>query len=92
MVLANNSRLILLDEPSAGTAPDERPATMALINNLAEKEKLTLLFTEHDMIVFAWRKRHCVLWSRDKSMANGLRQLGSKRIPRLRQVYLGEKS
>ena len=32
MVLANNSQLILLDEPTAGMAPDERLATMALIN------------------------------------------------------------
>jgi branched-chain amino acid transport system ATP-binding protein len=91
MVLANNSQLILLDEPTAGMAPDERLATMALINELAEKEKLTLLFTEHDMsIVFAWAKRIAVM-VQGQIIADGP-PARIKEDPQVRKVYLGEKS
>lgn len=91
MVLANNSQLILLDEPTAGMAPDERLATMALINDLAEKEKLTLLFTEHDMsIVFGWAKRIAVM-VQGQIIADG-QPTRIKEDPQVRKVYLGEKS
>lgn len=91
MVLANNSQLILLDEPTAGMAPDERLATMALINELAEKEKLTLLFTEHDMsIVFAWAQRIAVM-VQGQIIADGP-PTRIKEDPQVRKVYLGEKS
>jgi len=91
MVLANNSQLILLDEPTAGMAPDERLATMALINELAEKEKLTLLFTEHDMsIVFAWAQRIAVM-VQGQIIADGP-PARIKEDPQVRKVYLGEKS
>jgi branched-chain amino acid transport system ATP-binding protein len=91
MVLANHSQLILLDEPTAGMAPDERLATMALINELAEKERLTLLFTEHDMsIVFAWAKRIAVM-VQGQIIADGP-PARIKEDPQVRKVYLGEKS
>lgn len=91
MVLANKSQLILLDEPTAGMAPDERLATMALINDLARKEKLTLLFTEHDMsVVFAWAKRIAVM-VQGTIIADG--PPGQIREdPQVRRVYLGEKT
>jgi branched-chain amino acid transport system ATP-binding protein len=91
MVLASRSQLILLDEPTAGMAPDERLATMALINELAEREKLTLLFTEHDMsIVFAWAKRIAVM-VQGQIIADGP-PAQIKEDPQVRQVYLGEKA
>jgi branched-chain amino acid transport system ATP-binding protein len=90
MVLANQAQLILLDEPTAGMAPDERLATMALINELAEREKLTLLFTEHDMsIVFAWAQRIAVM-VQGQIIADGP-PAQIKEDPQVRKVYLGEK-
>jgi branched-chain amino acid transport system ATP-binding protein len=90
MVLANRAELILLDEPTAGMAPDERLATMALINELAEREKLTLLFTEHDMsIVFAWAQRIAVM-VQGQIIADGP-PARIKEDPQVRKVYLGEK-
>jgi branched-chain amino acid transport system ATP-binding protein len=90
MVLANKAQLILLDEPTAGMAPDERLATMSLINELAEKEQLTLLFTEHDMsIVFAWAQRIAVM-VQGQIIADGP-PAQIKEDPQVRKVYLGEK-
>jgi len=90
MVLALKPRLVLLDEPTAGMAPEERMATMALVKELAEKEQLTMIFTEHDMsIVFAWAKRIAVMYQ-GSIIADG--QPGEiKENPEVRKVYLGER-
>jgi len=90
MILANEAEIILLDEPTAGMAPEERLKTMALINELAEKENLTLLFTEHDMsIVFAWARRIAVMVL-GQIIADGTPD-EIKENPEVRRVYLGEK-
>jgi branched-chain amino acid transport system ATP-binding protein len=90
MILANEAELILLDEPTAGMAPEERLETMALINELAEKENLTLLFTEHDMsIVFSWAQRIAVMVL-GQIIADGPPD-EIKENPEVRKVYLGEK-
>jgi branched-chain amino acid transport system ATP-binding protein len=90
MILANQSELILLDEPTAGMAPEEKLSTMALINDLAEKENLTLLFTEHDMsVVFSWAKRITVMVF-GQIIADGSPE-EIKENPEVRKVYLGER-
>ncbi len=54
MALANQPRLLLMDEPTAGMAPHERGALMALAATLAREDGTAVLFTEHDMdVVFA---------------------------------------
>ena len=54
--------VLLLDEPTAGMAPAERGALMALVERLARERALTVLFTEHDMdVVFAVADRITVL-------------------------------
>ncbi|PYM41602.1 MAG: branched-chain amino acid ABC transporter ATP-binding protein, partial [Candidatus Rokuibacteriota bacterium] len=45
IALANDPELLLLDEPTAGMAPAERGALMALTASLARERKLTVLFT-----------------------------------------------
>jgi len=90
MILASEVNLILLDEPTAGMAPEEKLSTMALINELANKEKLTLLFTEHDMsVVFSSAKRVAVMVS-GMIIADGSPE-EIKEDPQVRKVYLGER-
>ena len=90
MILANDVELLLLDEPTAGMAPDEKVATMSLIKDLAEKEKLTMLFTEHDMsVVFEWAKRIAVMYQGQIIADSTPEEI--KKNPMVREVYLGEK-
>jgi ABC-type branched-subunit amino acid transport system ATPase component/ABC-type branched-subunit amino acid transport system permease subunit len=51
--LALGTRLLLLDEPTAGMSPYETKRAMELVERVVSTEGLTLLFCEHDMeIVF----------------------------------------
>jgi branched-chain amino acid transport system ATP-binding protein len=53
MALATGPRLLLLDEPTAGMGPEERWHMIAKVQELWERQKMTLIFIEHDMdIVF----------------------------------------
>ena len=62
LALAGNPRLLLMDEPTAGMTPRSRRDLMALATELAQREGVAVLFTEHDMeIVFAFASRVIVL-------------------------------
>jgi len=62
IALAREPTLLLLDEPTAGMAPAERGALMALTASIARARGLTVLFTEHDMdVVFSVADRIMVL-------------------------------
>ena len=45
VALANRPRLLLMDEPTAGMAPEERGALMALSAALARSDNIAVLFT-----------------------------------------------
>jgi branched-chain amino acid transport system ATP-binding protein len=49
--LALGSRLVLLDEPTAGMSAFETQKAMELVRRVAQEKRLTLLFCEHDMEV-----------------------------------------
>jgi ABC-type branched-subunit amino acid transport system ATPase component/ABC-type branched-subunit amino acid transport system permease subunit len=51
VTLAPDSRLLLLDEPTAGLSLEETMRTMALIRSLAKQHGFTVIFVEHDMDV-----------------------------------------
>ncbi|MFC4277325.1 ATP-binding cassette domain-containing protein [Achromobacter aloeverae] len=71
MALAGAPRLLLMDEPTAGMAPAERHALMALTQRLARERGMAVLFTEHSMdVVFAHADRLLVL-ARGKLIAQG---------------------
>ncbi len=62
MALATAPKLLLMDEPTAGMAPDERAALMALVRSLAQRREVAVLFTEHDMdVVFNTADRILVM-------------------------------
>jgi branched-chain amino acid transport system ATP-binding protein len=88
MALANEPMLLLMDEPTAGMAPKERNALMALTAELARERDIGVLFTEHSMdVVFTYAQRVLVL-SRGEIIAQG--DPGSVRDdPEVQAVYLG---
>ena len=91
IALANDPELLLLDEPTAGMAPAERGALMALTASLARERKLTVLFTEHDMdVVFAVAERIMVL-HQGRVIAEGTPH-EVRADPEVQAVYLGEET
>jgi branched-chain amino acid transport system ATP-binding protein len=88
IALANAPRLLLMDEPTAGMAPRERNALIALVKRLVVERGISVLFTEHSMdVVFAFADRILVL-ARGRLIAEG----DAKSIrdnPRVQEVYFG---
>jgi branched-chain amino acid transport system ATP-binding protein len=88
MALANAPRLLLMDEPTAGMAPEERGSLMALASTLAKSEGIAVLFTEHDMeVVFGHADRIVVLHSGEVIAEGGPDEVRADR--RVQEVYLG---
>ena len=71
IALANEPRLLLMDEPTAGMAPRERNELIALVKRLVVERGISVLFTEHSMdVVFAFADRIIVL-ARGRLIADG---------------------
>jgi branched-chain amino acid transport system ATP-binding protein len=88
IALANSPRLLLMDEPTAGMAPEERGSLMALAATLAKSEGIAVLFTEHDMdVVFAHADRVLVLHSGELIASGPPAQIRAD--ARVQEVYLG---
>ena len=91
IALANDPELLLLDEPTAGMAPAERGALMALTASIARERGLTVLFTEHDMdVVFAVAERIMVM-HQGRVIAEGPPD-AVRADPEVQAVYLGEEA
>jgi branched-chain amino acid transport system ATP-binding protein len=88
MALANEPRLLLMDEPTAGMGPAERNDLMALTRRVARERSIGVLFTEHSMdVVFAHADRMIVL-ARGKLIAEGEPAV-VRDDPQVREVYFG---
>ncbi|HWU36599.1 MAG TPA: ABC transporter ATP-binding protein [Candidatus Acidoferrum sp.] len=88
VTLANRPGLLILDEPTAGLAPQERLDLMALAAGIVREQGITLLFTEHDMdVVFASAHRILVM-HQGRLLADGTPQ-AVRDNPRVQEVYLG---
>ena len=88
IALANQPKLLLMDEPTAGMAPKERNELMALTKRLVVERGLAVLFTEHSMdVVFAYADRLIVL-ARGRLIAEG-QPAEIRDHPKVQEVYFG---
>ena len=88
LALAGNPKLLLMDEPTAGMAPADRGALMAAAGDLARRDRVAVLFTEHDMdVVFGHADRVIVL-DRGRIIAEGPPEM-IRADAHVQAVYLG---
>jgi branched-chain amino acid transport system ATP-binding protein len=88
IALANEPRLLLMDEPTAGMAPRERNELIALVKKLVVERSISVLFTEHSMdVVFAYADRILVL-ARGALIADG-DAAAIRDNTQVQEVYLG---
>jgi branched-chain amino acid transport system ATP-binding protein len=89
IALAGAPRLLLLDEPTAGMAAQERIESIKLVHRVARELGLSCVFTEHDMaVVFAVATRITVM-HQGRVLAEGT-PVEVRARPEVQQVYLGE--
>jgi branched-chain amino acid transport system ATP-binding protein len=87
MALATQPKLLLLDEPMAGTGPEESARMVDLIDHLARH--VTILLVEHDMdAVFRLADRISVLVN-GQLICTGEPET-VKNDPDVRRAYLGD--
>ena len=88
IAMANEPKLLLMDEPTAGMAPKERNDLMALTKKLVIERNMAVLFTEHSMdVVFAYADRMIVL-ARGRLIAGG-KPMEVRDDPMVQEVYFG---
>lgn len=88
LALAAAPRMLLMDEPTAGMAPAERKALMALTASIVRERGIAVLFTEHDMdVVFGHADRIMVL-DRGQKIAEGEPE-AVRADPQVQASYLG---
>lgn len=88
VAMANQPKLLLMDEPTAGMAPKERIDLMGLTATVAKQRKVSVLFTEHDMDIVFSRADEIVVLDRGRVIARG--SPGEVRNnERVREIYLG---
>lgn len=87
IALACKPKILLLDEPAAGTSPAERATLVRLLTTLPDD--MTLLLVEHDMdVVFGVCSKITVL-NYGRIVASGSPE-EVRRDPEVRAAYLGE--
>jgi len=89
--LANEPRVLLMDEPAAGMAPADRLKLMALTVKIVRQRNIGVLFTEHDMdIVFRFADA-LIVFDRGKIIASGV-PAEVRKDPNVQRIYLGSKA
>ncbi len=88
IALANEPKLLLMDEPTAGMAPRERMELMQLTAEIVHERDIAVLFTEHDMdVVFAHADRIMVL-DRGQLISQGP-PMAVRSDRKVQEIYLG---
>lgn len=88
MALAHQPRLLLMDEPTAGMATNERHALMRLTRQLADTQRIAVLFTEHSLDVVFKHADHIAVLVRGALLAEGAPTVIAA-DERVRAAYLG---
>ena len=88
IALANDPKLLLMDEPTAGMGAGERHGLIDLVKRLVVERGISVLFTEHSMdVVFAFADRIVVL-ARGRLIADG-DAASIRDNEQVRDVYFG---
>ncbi len=89
MCLAQEPRLLLLDEPTAGMARADTNNTIDLLKQIKEERDITIAIIEHDMhVVFSLAERITVLAQGSPLVEDTPDKI--KGHPKVREAYLGE--
>ena len=89
IALGGKPELLLLDEPTAGMAPEETERCIRLLRKLSDESGLTILFCEHDIgLVFEIAKRVMVM-VRGSTVIQGACE-DVRRNRDVQNAYLGE--
>ncbi|MEM9969091.1 MAG: ABC transporter ATP-binding protein [Pseudomonadota bacterium] len=89
MCLAQDPRLLLLDEPTAGMARADTNNTIDLLKQIKEERDITIAIIEHDMhVVFSLAERITVLAQGTPLVEDTPDKI--KGHPKVREAYLGE--
>jgi len=89
MCLAQDPRLLLLDEPTAGMARADTNNTIDLLKRIKEERDITIAIIEHDMhVVFSLAERITVLAQGTPLVEDTPDNI--KGHPKVREAYLGE--
>ena len=89
MCLAQEPRLLLLDEPTAGMARADTNNTIDLLKQIKEERDITIAIIEHDMhVVFSLAERITVL-AQGTPLVEDIPE-NIKGHPKVQEAYLGE--
>ncbi|WP_299145911.1 ABC transporter ATP-binding protein [uncultured Tateyamaria sp.] len=89
MCLAQEPRLLLLDEPTAGMARADTNNTIDLLKQIKDERDITISIIEHDMhVVFSLAERITVLAQGTPLVEDTPENI--KGHPKVREAYLGE--
>lgn len=90
MAVANQPKLLLLDEPTAGMSPEETQATINLVADLFQRQDLSIIVIEHDMDVVFNLAQRIVVMHQGGIIADGQPE-EIKKNEQVQKIYFGEK-